>query len=171
MFEEPLAESAGFNDIYNKQMLSRANNNACNSAAFINASSVFKNGTEIADISFTNTPGKTYYFYVVAYDGAWAYLGNIVYTVPADPTLEVSSEGLTNTLTYTLANNGNGGVIYRYDSQEKAEAGGNDYDKKFDVAYGGEPVQDTVDAEGSYYYVLKQDKAQAFAPAGRSQLQ
>ena len=97
--------------------LSRVNNNACNTAAFINESSVFDGG-----VSFKNTPGKTYYFYVVAYDGAWEYLGKIVYTVPADPTLEVSSEGLTNTLTYTLANNGNGGVIYRYDSQEKAEA-------------------------------------------------
>lgn len=160
--EEPqLPESFGFWDVYNLgHRLSRVNNNACSNAAFINEDSAFDGG-----VSFTNTPGKTYYFYVVAYDGEWAYLDKVVYTVPADPTLEVASEGLVNTLSYTLANNGNGGAIYRYDSKEKAEAGGNDYDKKIDVAYGGEPVKDTVDAEGSYYYVVKQDMAQAFAPA------
>lgn len=166
MFEEELEEpvdSAKLNEL--KHNLNRVNNNACTSGAFINESSTFQNNA----ITFQNTPGKTYYFYIQAclnpYSGVWA-CDKIVYTVPDDPTLEVSSEGLTNTLTYTLANNGNGGVIYRYDSQEKAEAGGNDYDKKFDVAYGGAAVEDTIDAEGSYYYVLKQDKAQAFAPAG-----
>ena len=148
------------------------NNSLYNRRAFINEDSVFALDAswnpnvpaQDRTKNFENTPGKTYYFYILGYvNNKYYALGRIVYTVPSDPTLSVAADGLENTLTYTI-NKGKDGAIYRYDSETKAQAGGNDYDKKIDVTYGGAPVTDTVDADGTYYYVLKQDISTPVAP-------
>lgn len=80
---------------------------------------------------------------------------------PALPSLAAYINGAEVTLSYALLDNGKGGTIYRYTSRAAAEAGGNDYDKKMDVAYGGEAVKDELALSGTYYYVLKQDTLRA----------
>jgi len=133
---------------------SYSHNNAIQNNVFIDENASFSNG-----VTFDNTPGKTYSFRVIGYvGGSWQpVVSTFTYTVPTTPTLSVASDYLANTLTYTLVNNGKGGAIYRYDSEAKAKLGGNDYDKKIDVTYGGDPVTDTVDAAGTYYYTIKQE--------------
>ena len=129
-------------------------NNAIQNNVFIDENASFSNG-----VTFENTPGKTYTFRVIGYiNGGWeSVVGSFTYTVPTTPTLSVAATDLTNTLTYALVNNGQDGAIYRYDSEAKAKIGGNDYDKKIDVTYGGDPVTDTVDAAGTYSYTIKQE--------------
>lgn len=162
MSETELKADITFQELYDMGgRLNRPNNNSCYSSVFINAESTGLKTT------FENTPGKTYYFYIMACDGAnWSYAGNIKYTVPESPTLSVATNGADNTLTYTLFDNGNPGTIYRYDSAEKAAAGGNDYTWKQEVSYGGEPVVNTVNKAGTHYYILKQNIAGEVAPGG-----
>lgn len=150
--ESYLTPEGGVEGQYNRNSMS--SNNATWHNVFYNKDSQFTNG-----VVFENTPGKTYNIRVIGYvGGGWAsVVSSFTYTVPTTPTLSVASDYLANTLTYTLVNNGKGGAIYRYDSEAKAKIGGSDYDKKIDITYGGDPVVDTVDAAGTYYYTIKQE--------------
>lgn len=150
--ESYLTPEGGVEGQYDRN--SQSSNNATWHNVFYNEDSTFSNG-----VVFDNTPGKTYTIRVIGYkDGGWvSVVSAFTYTVPSTPTLTVASTDLTNTLTYTLVNNGKGGKIYRYDSEAKAKIGGDDFDAEFDITYGGDPVTDTVDAAGTYYYTIKQE--------------